>query len=154
MSERTAGKTLAVNRKARFLYTVEDTLECGITLQGTEVKSMKSGRFSFSDSYAAIENGELWLKGLHISPYAQGNIHNHDPLRPRKLLAHRQEIKRLRRRVEERGLTLVPLRFYLSRGMVKLELGLGRGKKVRDRREEIKKKDQKRDQERELRYRM
>jgi len=148
------GKTLAVNRKARYLYTVEDTLECGVSLQGTEVKSMKEGRFSFSDSYAAIENGELWLKALHITPYAHGNIHNHDPLRTRKLLAHSQEIKRLKRRVDERGLTLVPLRFYLKRGMVKLELGLCRGKKVHDRREAIKNRDLKRDQDRELRYRM
>jgi SsrA-binding protein len=106
-------KLLASNRRARFNYSVDETLECGVELQGTEVKSVKEGKFSFSDSYGKIDNGELWLVGLHITPYRFGNIHNHDPERPRKLLAHRQEIKRLGRKVAERGLTLVPLSFYL-----------------------------------------
>jgi SsrA-binding protein len=146
-------KLLAVNRKARFNYSVEDTLECGIELRGTEVKSLKEGKFSFSDSYGRVENDELWLVGLHITPYRFGNIFNHDPDRPRKLLAHRQEIKRLHRKVAERGLTLVPLSFYLSRGIVKLELGICRGKKVVDKREAIKRRDLKRDTERALRER-
>jgi SsrA-binding protein len=146
-------KPLAVNRKARHLYTTEDSLECGIELKGTEVKSVKASRFSFSDSYAAIDNGQLWLIGLHISPYDFGNRSNHEPLRRRKLLVHRQEIKRLKRQVEEKGLTLIPLRFYLSRGLVKLELGICRGKKLYDRRETIKRRDLKRDEEREFRHR-
>jgi SsrA-binding protein len=143
-------KFLASNRRARFNYTVDETLECGIELQGTEVKSVKEGKFSFSDSYAKIEDSELWLVGLHITPYKFGNIHNHDPERPRKLLAHRQEIKRLGRKVAERGLTLVPLSFYLKNGLVKLELGVCRGKKTVDKRESIKNRDVKRDTERAL----
>ena len=143
-------KLLATNRRARFNYSVEESLECGIELRGTEVKSLKEGKFSFSDAYAKIENGEIWLVGLHITPYRFGNIHNHDPERPRKLLAHRQEIKKLTRKVVERGLTLVPLSFYLKSGLVKLELGVCRGKKVVDKREAIKRRDQKRDTERAL----
>ena len=138
-------KLLASNRRARFNYTVDETLECGIELQGTEVKSMKEGKFSFSDSYAKIETGELWLVGLHITPYKFGNIHNHDPERPRKLLAHRKEIKRLGRKVGERGLTLVPLSFYLKSGLVKLELGVCRGKKTVDKRQAVKEREGKRD---------
>ena len=143
-------KILANNRKARYHYTVLDTLECGIALRGTEVKSMKNGQFSFSDSYAKIDKGELWLMEFHITPYDHGNQFNHEPGRARKLLIHKQEMKRLKRRVDEKGLTLVPLKFYLKRGLVKLEIGLSRGKKVYDKREEIKKQDLKRDQEREI----
>jgi SsrA-binding protein len=145
-------KNLAVNRKARYNYSVEDTLECGIELRGTEVKSMKERSFSFSDAYAKIDTGELWLVGLHITPYKFGNIHNHEPDRTRKLLVHRQEIKRLSRKVNERGLTLIPLSFYLKRGMVKLELGICKGKRMVDKRQDIKQRDQKRDAERALRY--
>ncbi len=144
-------KVIALNRKARFNYTVIDTLECGIELKGTEVKSIREGKFSFSDSYAKVEDGELWLYGLHISPYPFGNRFNHDPDRRRKLLAHKQEIKRLSRKVDEKGLTLVPLKFYLKHGLVKLELGLCKGKRVYDKREEIKKRDLKREAEREFR---
>jgi SsrA-binding protein len=144
-------KVLAVNRRARFNYTVEDSLECGVELKGTEVKSLKDGKFSFSDAYAKIEKGEMWLVGLHITPYRFGNIHNHDPDRPRKLLAHRQEIKRLTRKVTERGLTLVPLSFYLRGGLVKLELGVCRGKKTVDKREAIRRRDQQRETDRALR---
>jgi SsrA-binding protein len=145
-------KSLAVNRKARHQYEIINRLECGIILMGTEVKSVKIGKFSYGDAYARIENSELWLIGLHITPYDFGNRFNHEPNRRRKLLVHRQEIKRLKRYTEEKGLTLVPLRFYLKRGIVKLELGICRGKKQYDRREEIKKRDLKRDAERELRY--
>jgi SsrA-binding protein len=143
-------KLLAANRRARFNYAVEESLECGIELRGTEVKSLKEGKFSFSDAYAKIENGEMWLVGLHITPYRFGNIHNHDPERLRKLLAHRQEIKKLTRKVVEKGLTLVPLSFYLRSGLVKLELGVCRGKKVVDKRDTIRRRDQKRDTERAL----
>jgi SsrA-binding protein len=146
-------KVLAVNRKARFNYSVDETLECGVVLQGTEVKSMKGNAFSFSDSYGKIDNGELWLVGLHITPYKFGNIYNHEPDRPRKLLVHQQELKRLTRKVVERGLTLVPLSFYLSRGIVKLELGVCKGKKLVDKREAIKRRDQQRDAQRALRDR-
>jgi SsrA-binding protein len=144
-------KILAVNRKARFNYTVEDTLECGIELRGTEVKSMKERSFSFTDAYAKIDNGELWLVGLHVTPYKFGNIFNHEPNRTRKLLVHKQEIKRLSRKVNERGLTLVPLSFYLKKGIVKLEIGICRGKRVVDKRHDIKQRDLKRDAERAIR---
>ncbi len=150
-TSRTGKKVLALNRKARYNYSVEDSLECGIELRGTEVKSMKERSFSFSDSYAKIDNGELWLVGLHVTPYKFGNIYNHEPDRTRKLLVHKQEIKRLSRKVNERGLTLVPLSFYLNKGMVKLELGICRGKRVVDKRQDIKRRDLKREAERALR---
>jgi SsrA-binding protein len=144
-------KVLAVNKKARFNYSIEESFECGIALVGTEVKSIKEGRFSFADSYATVENDELWLRDLHVTPYAFGNRMNHEPLRKRKLLVHRKEIKRLRRITDERGLTLVPLKFYLSRGYVKCELGIAKGKKLFDKRDDIRKRDQKRELEREFR---
>ncbi len=147
-------KMLADNRKARFNYTVEEKLECGIALAGTEVKSMKTGRFSFSDAYARIKDDEIWLVGFHISPYPYGNIFNHDPDRPRKLLIHRQEIRRLAKKSNERGYTLVPLRFYLKRGIVKLDLGVCVGKKAYDKREVIKKRDETREMQREIRHRL
>jgi len=146
-------KLLAANRKARFNFSIDETLECGIELMGTEVKSFKERTFSFGDSYAKIDNGELWLIGLHVTPYRFGNIHNHDPDRRRRLLVHRQEIKRLTRKVLERGLTLVPLSIYLKRGIIKVELGVGRGKKTVDKREEIKKLDLKRETERAIKER-
>lgn len=151
--KQTGQKALAVNRKARHLYTIVESLESGIELTGTEVKSMKASRFSFSDSYAAIEGGELWLISLHVTPYDFGNLSDQDPLRKRKLLVHRQEITRLKRQTEEKGLTLIPLRFYLKKGLVKLQLGICRGKRLYDRRETIRKRDQKRDEEREFRQR-
>ena len=147
-SAKSGKKILAVNRKARYNYAVEDSLECGIELRGTEVKSMKERSFSFSDAYAKVEGGELWLVGLHVTPYKFGNIYNHEPDRTRKLLVHRQ----LSRKVNERGLTLVPLSFYLKKGIVKLELGICRGKRMVDKRQDIKRRDQKRDAERALRY--
>ncbi|TVR89408.1 MAG: SsrA-binding protein SmpB [Spirochaetaceae bacterium] len=143
-------KNLARNRRAFYEYTVDDTLECGIALQGTEVKSMRDHKFSFVDSYARIRNDELWLIGLHINEYTHGNIYNHEPDRTRKLLAHKEEIKRLRRKVDEKGFTLVPLRFYLKNGRVKLELGVCKGKKTYDKRDTIKKRDQDRDSAREM----
>ena len=146
-------KVLGDNRRARHEYSIDETVECGIELRGTEVKSVKGAQFSFRDSYARIENGELWLLSFHITPYAFGNIHNHDPDRPRKLLAHKDEIEHLRRKVEEKGLTLIPLRFYLKRGFVKVAIGVARGKKLYDKRDDIKKRDQRRDTEREMRER-
>ncbi|TVR59101.1 MAG: SsrA-binding protein SmpB [Spirochaetaceae bacterium] len=144
-------KILSKNRKAFFNYAVLDKIECGISLQGTEVKSMKSNHFSFVDSYARIRDDELWLIGLHVNEYTHGNIYNHVPDRARRLLAHKEEIKRLRRQVDEKGFTLVPLSFYLKDGMIKLELGVCRGKQVHDKRTTIKNRDMKRDADREMR---
>ncbi|HTZ51743.1 MAG TPA: SsrA-binding protein SmpB [Spirochaetia bacterium] len=143
-------KVLAVNRKARFNYSIEESFECGISLVGTEVKSIKEGRFSFADSYASVENDELWLIDFHVTPYAFGNRMNHDPVRKRKLLVHKKEIKRLKRVTVERGLTLVPLKFYLKRGIVKCELGIAKGKKLFDKRHDIRARDQQRELEREF----
>jgi len=148
-----ARKNLAVNKKALFSYEVIERLECGIELKGTEVKAIKSGNFSFVDAYARVEYNQLFLIGLHITPYSFGNIFNHDPLRPRRLLAHRQEIKRLARKTDEKGLTLIPLSFYLKHGLIKVELGICRGKKNFDKRQAIKQRDLKRDVEREFRGR-
>lgn len=145
-------KTLAVNKKARFNYEITEKLECGIVLVGTEVKSVKMGKFSFSDAYAVIKENELQLVGFHISAYPFGNIFNHEPDRTRKLLVHKQEIKKLKRKVDEKGFTLVPTRFYLKNGLIKVEIGIGRGKKVFDKRQDIKRRDQKRDAEREFRH--
>lgn len=152
--ENSGTRLLAKNRRAFYDYTIEDKLECGIVLQGTEVKSLRGGKFSFSDSYARIRDEELWLIGLHIAEYSHGNIHNHEPLRDRKLLIHRQELKRLKRKVDERGFTLIPLTIYLTRGRIKVEVGLCRGKKSYDKRESIKERDQKREADREIRGRM
>lgn len=146
-------KLLAKNRRAFHEYDIEEKLECGIALEGTEVKSIRDGKLSFSDSYGRIRNDELWLIGLHVAEYKQGNIHNHEPLRDRKLLVHGDELTRLRRRVDERGYTLVPLTIYLKGDLIKLEIGLAKGKKLYDKREDLKRKAQKRDAERELRGR-
>ena len=144
-------KVLGVNKKARFNYTIDESFECGLVLVGTEVKSIKDGRFSFADSYALVENDELFLIDFHVTQYVYGNRVNHEPLRRRKLLVHRKEIKRLRRIVDEKGLTLVPLKFYLKRGIIKCELGIAKGKKLFDKRDDIRKRDQKRELEREFR---
>lgn len=134
-------KTLLVNKKARFNFFIEETIECGIELQGTEVKSLRENRFSFGDSYARIKDNQLWLIALHISPYTFGNLNNHDPDRDRKLLTHKEEIRKLRKKVEEKGFTLVPVRLYLKNGLIKVELGICRGKKLFDKRETIKQRD-------------
>ncbi|MDO4506924.1 MAG: SsrA-binding protein SmpB [Spirochaetales bacterium] len=148
-----AVKIIATNRKARFNYTVTDTYECGIVLEGTEVKSVKAGNISFVDSFALIENGEVWVQNLHISEYAFSSVFNHDPDRKKKLLLHREEIKRLQRKVDEKGFTLVPLDFYLKHGLVKVKLGLCKGKKEFDKRADIKDRDVKREIAREFRNR-
>jgi len=134
-------KILLINKKARFNFFIDETLECGIELQGTEVKSLRENRFSFGDAYARIKDGQLYLVGFHISPYPFGNLHNHEPERERKLLAHKEEIKKLRRKVEEKGFTLVPIKLYLKNGLIKVELGICRGKKLYDKRETIKQRD-------------
>ncbi|MBE6354427.1 SsrA-binding protein SmpB [Treponema sp.] len=144
-------KIIAENRKARFNYTIEDSIECGIALEGTEVKSVKEGSVSFADSFALIENNEIWLQNFHISEYSYSSVFNHDPDRKKKLLLHRDEIKRLRRKVEEKGFTLIPLDFYLKNGRVKVNLGVCKGKKLFDKRADIKDRDVKRDIAREFR---
>ena len=147
MSDR---KIIAENRKARFDYFIEDTYECGIVLEGTEVKSVKNGNISFPDAFAEIINGEVWVKNFHISEYSFSSIFNHDPDRPKKLLLHAEEIKRLTRRVDEKGCTLIPLDFYLKDGRVKVTLGVCKGKKLFDKRAAIKDRDVKRDIQREF----
>jgi SsrA-binding protein len=144
-------KLIAENRKARFDYSVEDSLECGVVLQGTEVKSVKEGKISFPDAFAEIINEEVWLKNFHISEYVYSSIFNHNPDRPKKLLLHREQIKRLQRKVEEKGYTLIPLSFYLKNGRLKVSLGICKGKKQFDNRNTIKDRDNKRDLQREFR---
>ncbi|MBI4572177.1 MAG: SsrA-binding protein SmpB [candidate division NC10 bacterium] len=134
-------KVFSTNRKARYDYHIEETYETGIALLGSEVKSIRQGRATLRDSYAAFERGELFLHNCHISPYAQASRFNPEPLRPRKLLMRRQEIQRLVGKVEEKGLTLVPLSLYLKGRHVKVELALARGKKQYDRREDIKRRE-------------
>ena len=141
MSDQNDEKVLATNRQAFHEYFIEERLEAGIVLQGTEVKSLRQGRANLKDSYALIRKGEIWLLNCHISPYSHGNLNNHDPLRERKLLLHQDEIRRLDRRRRLSGLTLVPLRLYLKRGRVKVELAMARGKKLYDKRESIKRRD-------------
>lgn len=132
---------IAENRKARHDYHIEETMEAGIALQGTEVKSLRLGRVNLRDSYARVENGEVFLYGMHISPYEQGNRFNHDPLRVRKLLLHKREIRRLIGKTREEGYTLVPTRLYFKNGKAKVELALAKGKKLYDKREAIAKRD-------------
>ncbi len=144
-------KLIAENRKARFDYSVEDSLECGVVLQGTEVKSVKEGKISFPDAFAEIIQNEVWLKNFHISEYVYSSIFNHNPDRPKKLLLHREQIKRLERKVEEKGYTLIPLSFYLKNGRLKVSLGICKGKKQFDKRNTIKDRDNQREMQREFR---
>ena len=147
-------KLIAQNKKARFNYSIEDTYECGIELQGTEVKSFKNGNISFPDAFAEIIKNEVWVKNLHISEYSFSSIFNHNPDRPKKLLLHKEEIKRLDRKVQEKGFTLIPLDFYLKNGRVKVKLGVCKGKKQFDKRADIKERDVKRDLQREFRKKL
>ncbi len=144
---------LADNRIARHRYFVTDTFEAGISLKGTEVKSAKAGRIQLRDSFVRIMRGEAWLLNCHIAPYDQGNIMNHEPTRTRKLLMHKAEIKRLIGQGEQKGMTLVPLKMYLKRGLVKVEFGLCKGKELHDKRETMKKRDSQREIARALRGR-
>jgi SsrA-binding protein len=136
------------NRRARHEYHVMQTWEAGLVLRGTEVKSLRNGRANLQDSFARLDGAELWLHNLHISPYDPGNRFNHDPLRPRKLLLHRNELRKLIGQVEQKGLTLVPLDVYFRRGVAKVTLALVRGKKMHDKREDLKRRDAERDMER------
>lgn len=146
-----AVKIIAQNRKARFNYSVDETIECGIVLEGTEVKSVRLGSISFPDAFAEIQNGELWLKNVHIAEYVYSSIFNHDPDRPKKLLVHSEELKRLARKVDDKGFTLIPLEFYLKKGRIKVMIGICKGKKLFDKRAEIRDREVKRDLSREFR---
>lgn len=147
-------KIIAENRKARHDFTIHETFEAGIALTGTEVKSLRAGRVNMKDSYAQVtRNAEVFVYNLHISPYEHGNIFNHDPLRNRRLLLHREEIRRLIGKVKEKGYALVPLKLYFKHGLVKLELALATGKKLYDKRQDLAKKDAKREMERAMKER-
>lgn len=146
--EKTSLKTIASNKKARHNYFVEETIEAGIELFGTEVKSLRSGKVSLVDAYASIDKGEVFVKGMNISPYEQGNIFNRDPLREKKLLLHKKEIRRLIGLVAQDGYALIPLSLYFKGSRVKVELGLCKGKKLYDKREDIQKRDTKRNMDR------
>ncbi|WP_017551314.1 SsrA-binding protein SmpB [Heyndrickxia faecalis] len=142
------GKVLAQNKKASHDYFIEETYEAGIVLQGTEIKSIRAGRVNLRDSFARVEKGEVFVYGMHISPYEQGNRYNHDPLRPRKILLHKKEIDRLAGVTKEKGYALIPLKIYIKNGYAKVLLGVARGKKNYDKRESLKKKEAAREIER------
>ena len=148
-----SSKQIASNRKAFHDYFIEDKYEAGIELSGTEVKSIRLGAVNLRDSFCAVKDGEMFLYGMHVSPYEKGNIFNKDPLRARKLLMHKAEIHKLGGKIAEKGFTLVPLQVYFKGSLVKVEIGLARGKKLYDKREDIAKKDQRRELEREFKVR-
>ena len=148
-----AGKLIANNKKAYHDYFIEEKYEAGISLHGTEVKSLRMGKCSIKESFIRIENGEVLIYGMHISPYEKGNIFNKDPLRVKKLLLHKQEINKMLGKIAEKGYTLVPLRVYFKGSLAKVEIGLAKGKKLYDKRQDIAKKDQKREAEKEFKVR-
>lgn len=144
------GTPSITNRKARHEFTIEGSFEAGIVLTGTEIKSLRQGNASFGDAFAYLKSGEVWLKDFYIKPFEHGSYNNHDPRRERKLLLNRDEIRKIDRAVSQKGITLVPLKLYFTRGLAKLELGLAKGKKKYDKRASIAAKDEKRDRDREL----
>ena len=150
MAKEQEQKLIANNKKAYHDFFIEEKYECGIALHGTEVKSMRAGKCSIKEAFIRIENGEVFVYGMHVSPYEKGNIFNKDHLRVKKLLLHKQQINKLVGQIKEKGYTLVPLQVYFSSGKVKVEIGLARGKKLYDKREDIAKKDQRRETERDL----
>ena len=152
MKEKTEEKNITVNRKARHEYSILQTIEAGIVLVGTEVKALRQGKANLVDSYSKIHNGEIWLVNANISEYTQGNINNHEPRRERKLLLNKSEIRKLISKINEKGLTLIPLRLYFKKGKVKVELAVAKGKKVYDKRRDIAKRDFERDQDRKIKY--
>jgi SsrA-binding protein len=143
-------KAVATNRKAFHDYFVDEVVEAGVVLTGTEIKSVRAGRLNLRDSYAKVVDGEMWMYNVHISPYEQGNRFNHDPNRPRKLLLHRKEIKQLQRKAEEKGFTLVPLRMYIKSHRAKVQLAVARGRRAYDKREAVAERDAQREIDREL----
>ncbi len=149
------GKIIANNKKARHDYFIEETYECGIELVGTEVKSIRQGHCSLGEAFVRIDkNNEVMLYGMHVSPYEKGNIFNRDPLRPRKLLMHKSEIRKLIGKIKEKGFTLIPLQVYFKGSLIKVEIALTKGKKLYDKREDIKKKDMKRTAERDFKVKL
>ena len=153
MAEKQGIKQIAANRQARHEYFVEESMEAGIELFGTEVKSLRNGGLNLKDSWCSFEKGELFVRQMHISPYEKGNIFNKDPLRVRKLLLHRHEINKIEGKLQEKGLTLVPLKVYFKGSLVKVEVGVARGKKLYDKRQDIAKKDQQREASRDFKIR-
>lgn len=150
MAEAGGTKLITQNRKARHDYMIEETLEAGLALVGTEVKSCREGKANLTDAYAAVQDGEIWLMQCHINPYSHGNRANHDPLRPRKLLLHRNEIEKLQAAATRDGRALVPLRLYFKHGLAKAEIAIATGKKTHDKRQSIAKRDAQRSMQREL----
>ena len=150
---KTNGKLIANNKKAYHDYFILDTYEAGIALHGTEVKSLRMGKCSIKESFIRVENGEMFIYGMHISPYEKGNIFNKDPLRVRKLLLHRSEINKITGKIKEKGMALVPLKVYFKGSLVKVEIGLAKGKKLYDKRNDIAKKDQQREAQRDFKIR-
>ncbi len=146
-------KLIAQNKKARHDYFLEETYECGISLHGTEVKSMRMGKCSIKEAFVHIENREVIIYGMHISPYEKGNLFNRDPLRPKKLLMHKREILKLQGKIKEKGYTIVPVQVYLKGSLVKVQIALAKGKKLYDKRQDIAKKDQRREAERDFKVR-
>lgn len=153
MAKESGSRLIANNKKAYHDYFIEDTYEAGIELAGTEVKSMRMGKCSIKESFIRIENGEVFIYGMHISPYEKGNIFNKDPLRVRKLLMHKSEINKLIGKTKEKGMAIVPLKVYFKGSLVKVEIGLAKGKKLYDKRQDIAKKDQKREAQRDFKVR-
>ena len=153
MAKEKGSRLIANNKKAYHDYFIEDKYEAGIALHGTEVKSLRQGKCSVKEAFLRIENDEVYIYGMHISPYEKGNIFNKDPLRVRKLLLHKYEIRKLKAKIAEKGYTLVPLKVYFNQSLVKVEIGLARGKKLFDKRHDIAKKDQKREAERDFKIR-
>lgn len=153
MAKEKGSRLIANNKKAYHDYFIEETYEAGIALHGTEVKSLRMGKCSIKESFVRIENEEVYIYGMHISPYEKGNIFNRDPLRVKKLLLHKSEIRKMKGKIAEKGYTLVPLKVYFNRSLVKMEIGLAKGKKLYDKRQDIAKKDQRREAERDFKVR-
>ena len=153
MAKEKGSRLIANNKKAYHDYFIEETYEAGIALHGTEVKSLRMGKCSIKESFIRIEDGEVFIYGMHISPYEKGNIFNRDPLRVKKLLLHKSEIRKMKGKIAEKGYTLVPLKVYFNRSLVKVEIGLAKGKKLYDKRQDIAKKDAKREAERDFKIR-
>lgn len=153
MAKEKGSRLIANNKKAYHDYFIEETYEAGIALHGTEVKSLRMGKCSIKESFVRIENEEVYIYGMHISPYEKGNIFNQDPLRVKKLLLHKSEIRKMKGKIAEKGYTLVPLKVYFNRSLVKVEIGLAKGKKLYDKRQDIAKKDQRREAERDFKVR-
>ena len=153
MAKEKGSRLIANNKKAYHDYFIEETYEAGIALHGTEVKSLRMGKCSIKESFVRIENEEVYIYGMHISPYEKGNIFNRDPLRVKKLLLHKSEIRKMKGKIAEKGYTLVPLKVYFNRSLVKVEIGLAKGKKLYDKRQDIAKKDQRREEERDFKVR-